>query len=77
MLPGFQMLAGFIVFLLGLCLPLQKKKKQLKQLWIFLSLPEFLGAFQNRSVAMPCPGESLGPRNFKNATQWTYESGET
>jgi hypothetical protein len=26
MLPGFQMLAGFIVFLLGLCLPLQKKK---------------------------------------------------
>jgi hypothetical protein len=28
MLPGFQMLAGFIVFLLGLCLPFQKKKKK-------------------------------------------------
>jgi hypothetical protein len=26
MLPGFQMLEGFIVYLLGLCLSLQKKK---------------------------------------------------
>jgi hypothetical protein len=33
------------------------KEKQLTQLWMFLSLLEFLAVFQNRPVAMPCPGE--------------------